>query len=75
MMKFLAMICLLSISACAESPEELLNSTSNMSLPEAAFLLASHGYDVTYEDGVFLMNGTEFRRCPNTGMFEEDRRI
>jgi hypothetical protein len=59
MMKFLAIICLLSITSLAESPEELLNSTSNLSLPEAAFLL----------------NGTEFRQCPNTGMFEEDRRI
>jgi len=58
MMKFLAIICLLSMTACAESPEELLNSTSNMSLPEAAFLLATHGYDVTYEDGMFLLNGT-----------------
>lgn len=62
MMKFLAIICLLSISCLAESPEELLNSTSNMSLPEAAFLLATHGYDVTYEDGMFMLNGTEFRQ-------------
>lgn len=62
MMKFLAIICLLSMPACAESPEELLNSTSNMSLPEAAFLLATHGYDVTYGDGVFMLNGTDIER-------------
>ncbi|MCK9570713.1 hypothetical protein M0R72_17320 [Candidatus Pacearchaeota archaeon] len=62
MMKFLAIICLLSTPCLAESPEELLNSTSNLSLPEAAFLLATHGYDVTYEGGMFMLNGTEFRK-------------
>jgi hypothetical protein len=62
MMKFLVIICLLSITACAESPEELLNSTSNLSLSEAAFLLATHGYNVTYEDGIFMLNGADIER-------------
>jgi len=61
MIHILCIICLLSMTACAESPEELLNSTSNMSLPEAAFLLASHGYDVTYEGSIFMLNGTEIQ--------------
>jgi hypothetical protein len=55
----------------AESPESLMNSTANMSLEEAAFLLATHGYNITYAGGVFLLNGTEFRQCPVTGMYEE----
>jgi hypothetical protein len=59
MMKLLAIICLLSMSCLAESPQELLNSTSNLSLPEAAFLLATHGYQVTYDGDTFWLNETE----------------
>jgi len=66
MMKFLAIICLLSMTGFAESPQELLNSTSNMSLPEAAFLLATHGYDVSYVGGIFMLNGTVLA-CPADG--------
>jgi len=58
MMKLLAIICLLSTSCLAESPQELLNSTSNMSLPEAAFLLATHGYQVAYDGDTFWLNAT-----------------
>jgi len=47
------------MSCLAESPAELLNSTSNLSLPEAAFLLATHGYQVTYDGDTFWLNGTD----------------
>jgi hypothetical protein len=57
----------------AESPSELLNATPNMSLQEAAYLLAFHGYNVTYVGGIFMLNGTEIRQCPNTGMWEVDQ--
>jgi len=59
MIRLMCIICLLSTYCLAESPAELLNSTSNLSLPEAAFLLATHGYDVRYVGGVFWLNGTE----------------
>jgi hypothetical protein len=54
----------------AESPGELLNSTENLSLPEAAFLLATHGFNVTYQGGIFLLNGSEIKQCGNTKMWE-----
>ena len=59
MIRLMCIICLLSMSCLAESPAELLNSTSNLSLPEAAFLLATHGYQVTYDGDTFWLNGTD----------------
>ncbi len=59
MIRALCILCLLLSTACAESPQELLASTGNLSLHEAAFLLAMHGYDVSYVGGVFWLNETE----------------
>jgi len=58
MLKLLVIICLLSTSCLAESPAELLNSTSNLSPREAADLLIAHGYDISYVGGVFWLNDT-----------------
>lgn len=51
--------------ACAESPEELFNKTPLVNLEEFAFLLAMHGYDVTYVDGIYLLNGSDLREQYN----------
>lgn len=59
MIRALCILCLLLSTACAESPQELLDSTGNLSPHEAAFLLAVHGYDVSYVGGMFWLNGTE----------------
>jgi hypothetical protein len=67
------MVLMATVLGHAESPSELLNSTENLSLPEAAFLLATHGYNVTYQDGIFLLNGSEIKQCGNTKMWEESR--
>jgi hypothetical protein len=79
MMKLLAIICLLTLAgsahvirhAPAESPLDLINEW-NLTTMDAAYLLAVHGYNVSY-NGTLMLNGTVIKRCPVTGMWEEDK--
>lgn len=53
-MRLFALILLLCICSEMHAAQELLESTPNLSLEEAMFLLATHGYDVSGEGYVVL---------------------
>lgn len=58
-------VCVLLIPLIASNISDLLTSVDNTTIDEFAFLLAMHGYNVTYINKVFYLDGNNLQDIMN----------